>query len=114
MELYEQFKAEGVPLSYLIEESAEVRELATLVVGFAGGVGGMAGLAAVLNAFFRRHQNKSVLMERDGTRVEVKGMSPQQMSGMIDRVLDKAAADQREADRLSRDLDLPSFDDGTQ
>lgn len=86
-DLQQLMEAEGIydgPMLY----AGNVPELVAL---FASVAGGLHGAAAVLNAFFQRHQGRAVLMERDGTRYELKGMSPTEASHLIERILGEAA-----------------------
>lgn len=63
----------------------------------------------MLSPYLRRHQDKAILMERDGTRYELKGMSPDQMETRLNRMLERAAEDQRDTEHLYRDI--PGVDD---
>lgn len=76
MGLSSALHADGIETSFAIQESVEVPELAALIVSIGTGLG---GVAAVLSAYLRRHQDKSILMERGGTRYELKGMSVDEM-----------------------------------
>jgi hypothetical protein len=105
IELAGLMKGEGVFEGFAVQESADIPALAAIVASIAGGLG---GVAAVLNAFFKRHQHRAVLFERDGTRYELKGMSQADMKELIDRTLDRARQDQRGIELLYR---LPGSDD---
>lgn len=106
MALSGALRADGIKTMFAIQESAEVPDLAALVVSIGTGLG---GVAAVLSSYLRRHQDKSFLMERDGTRYELKGMSPNEMERLLGRMLEKAAEDQRETEHLYRGI--PGADD---
>lgn len=98
-------QADRIVASFAIQESAEVSDLAALVVSIGTGLG---GVAAVLSSYLRRHQDKAILMERDGTRYELKGMSPDEMEARLNRMLEKAAEDQRATDHLYRAVPAPT------
>ena len=106
MSLSRSLRAEGIKSSFSIQESIEVPELAALVVSIGTGLG---GVAAVLSAYLRRHQDKAILVERDGTRYELKGMRPDEMERQLDRLLNQAADDQRRTEHLYRGI--PGADD---
>lgn len=100
-------KREGVYSGDVIMESAEVPELAMLVGSFAAG---LSGLAAVLRAFFHRHQHRSLTFVQGETTVEVKGMSDADMEALIERALGAAAQIQLERQRLYEGLPGPEGD----
>lgn len=101
MELSSALRADGIKTSFVIQESVEVPDLAALVVSIGTGLG---GVAAVLSAYLRRHQDKSILMARDGTRYELKGMSVIEMESLLNQMLAKAAADQHSTEHLYRGI----------
>jgi hypothetical protein len=94
-ELQQMLSAEGVDQTPLFYATGGIPGFAMYLASIAGGLG---GLAAVLNAFFRRHQHKAVLMERDGTRYELKGMSPDEMRRIIARMLEEASLEEAHPD----------------
>jgi hypothetical protein len=106
VELSNALRTNGVRTSFGIQESVEVPDLAALVVSIGTGLG---GVAAVLSSYLRRHQDKAILMERDGTRYELKGMSPDEMETRLNRMLERAAEDQRNTEHLYRGI--PGADD---
>lgn len=106
MALSNSLRTGGVSTSFGIQEAVEVSDLAALVVSIGTGLG---GVSAVLSSYLRRHQDKAILMERDGTRCELKGMSPDEMETLINRMLEKAAEDQRNTEHLYRGI--PGADD---
>lgn len=107
MALSTALRTANIQTSFAIQESVEVPDLAALVVSIGTGLG---GVAAVLSAYLRRHQDKAILMERDGTRYELKGMSPDEMETRLNRMLERAAEDQRDTEPVYRDI--PGNDDG--
>ncbi len=104
--LSREFEEAGVSTSFSIQASVDVPDLVALVVSIGTGLG---GVAAVLSSHLRRHQDKALLMERDGTRYELKGMSPEKMDEILARLLEKAAEDQRRTEHLYRGI--PGADD---
>lgn len=106
MTLSQALRTDGITVKSAPQASVAVPDLAALVVSIGTGLG---GVAAVLSAYLRRHQDRAVLMERDGTRYELRGMSPDEMDGILDRMLRKAADDQRETEHLYRGI--PGADD---
>lgn len=106
MELNRAFASAGLDTSFSIQASAGVSDLVPLIVSIGTGLG---GAAAVLSAWVRRHQDRAVLMQRDGTSFEVKGMSPAEVEDLIGRLLEKAAEDQRKTEHLYRGI--PGADD---
>ncbi|WP_147381599.1 effector-associated constant component EACC1 [Nocardioides immobilis] len=101
MSLSTSLRAEGIKTTFSIQESIEVSELAALVVSIGTGLG---GVAAVLSTYLRRHQDKAILVERDGTRYELKGLDPDEMERQLDRLLERAADDQRRTEHLYRGI----------
>lgn len=99
-------RAEGIETSFAIQESAEISGLAALVVSIGTGLG---GVAAVLSAYVRRHQDKALLVERDGTRYELKGMSSEEVERLLNLVLEGAIDAQRQTEHLYRGI--PGADD---
>ena len=106
MALSTALRADGIKTSFAIQESVEVPDLAALIVSIGTGLG---GVAAVLSSYLRRHQDKAILFERDGTRYELKGMSPDEMKTLLNRMLERAAEDQRDTEHLYRGI--PGADD---
>ena len=106
MALSSAFRAEGITIKPSPQASVGVPDLAALVVSIGTGLG---GVAAILNAYLRRHQDKAILIERDGTKYELKGMSPDEMERLLGRMLEKAAEEQRETEYLYRGI--PGADD---
>lgn len=106
MALSTALRANGITTSFAIQESVEVPDLAALVVSIGTGLG---GVAAVLSSYLRRHQDKAILFEGDGTRYELKGMSQDEMKTLLNRMLERAAADQRDTEHLYRGI--PGADD---
>lgn len=105
-ELQQMLKAEGIFGGVAIQESADIPELAALFASFAGG---LTGVAAVLRAFFGRHKNRSILVERGGTSYQLKGMSQKDMEALVDRLLETASSEQSEIEHLYRDI--PGMED---
>ena len=97
-ELVAAFCAEGFEIGPVPTASSVQAQLAVFAV-LAGG-GSLGGMAAVLRAFFNRHQHRSLLVERDGTRHEMKGMSQRDMDALLDRHLKEAQQRQVESDNL--------------
>lgn len=112
-ELANDIEAEGLRVGPVPMASAGPAELAAFAVATGGA---LTGLAAVLRAFLSRHQHKAVVFEQNGTRYEVRGMSPKDTAAMIDRVLGEALERQRGNDRLWDEvmppLETPDADDG--
>lgn len=106
MSLSNALRAEGIKTSFAIQESVEVSELAALVVSIGTGLG---GVAAVLSTYLRRHQDRAILVERDGTRYELRGMDSGEMEQQLDRLLERVAEDQRRTEHLYRGI--PGADD---
>ena len=105
-ELHERLQAEDILAGASVQASASVPELVALTASIAGG---LHGLAAVLRAIFDRHQHRAVLIERDGTTYEVKGMSPVETDALIARTLEKAERQQADTEHLYRGI--PGADD---
>lgn len=108
MGLSSALRADGIETSFAIQESVEVPDLAALIVSVGTGLG---GVAAVLSAYLRRHQDKSVLVERDGRRYELKGMSVGEIESLLNRMLREAVEKQRSTEHLYRGLPGPDDDD---
>lgn len=106
MRLSNALRADGIQTSFAIQESVEVPDLAALIVSIGTGLG---GVAAVLSAYLRRHQDKSILIDRDGTRYELKGLSVDEMESVLDRMLRNAVEEQRRTEYLYRGV--PGADD---
>lgn len=99
-------RAEGITIKPVPQASAGIPDLVALAVSIGTGLG---GVAAVLSAYLRRHQDKAFIMERDGTRYELRGMSPDDMHALIGRMLENAAEEQRRTEHLYRGI--PGADD---
>jgi hypothetical protein len=69
-----------------VELSTGLELVALGIQGFAA-VGGLAGIAAILNAFFRKHNGKSVRLKYLDTEVELKGMSATESAGLVTNAL---------------------------
>lgn len=106
MALSAALRTDGIKTSFAIQESVEIPDLAALVVSIGTGLG---GVAAALSSYLRRHQDRAILIQRDGTQYELKGMSSVEMETLLDRLLAKAAEDQRNTEHLYRGI--PGADD---
>lgn len=99
---------EGLAVGEGIELS-QGQDLALLIVQVLGGVGGLKGLAAVLNAFFSRHQHKKVTVKVGEETVSVEGLSQPEAEATVSRLLDKVSEQQRQLndswDRIQQETD---------
>ena len=93
-ELQEMLEAEGV-YDTRMHYAGNVPPLVEIFASIAGSLG---ALAAVLSAFFRRHQDRAVLIERDGTRYELKGMGVAEMTERIERILRETTQEELDSD----------------
>jgi hypothetical protein len=105
-ELHQRLQEEDILAGSSVQASATIPELVALTASIAGG---LHGLASVLRAIFERHQHRAVLVERDGTIYELKGMSPAEIDALIARVLEEAEQRQSETEHLYRRI--PGADD---
>lgn len=91
-ELQALMEEEGVFESRGLEHAAGP-ELAILIAAF-GTAGGLHGLAAVLNAWFRRNEHKSVTLTRGDETHDMKGLSKRERAELINRLLGDAHEEQ--------------------
>jgi uncharacterized membrane protein YjgN (DUF898 family) len=106
VELSNALRAGNIEARSSVQASVETTELVALVVSIGTGLG---GVAAVLSAWLRRHQDKSILVERDGSRYELRGMSVEAMEDLLSSALERAADQQRRSEHLYRGI--PGADD---
>ena len=91
-------------LAYVDEHSAEAMQTAVWSVGALGGAGGLTALVAVLRAFWRRHDGKTVTVETmNGDKFTVTGFSP----ATTERLIQEIKADLAEAARVLSELEDP-------
>lgn len=100
-ELVALMQAEGVYAGAVPQASIEPMTLAALSASFVSGLG---GLATVLNVWLTRHRHRAVLVEKDGTKFEARGMSPGETEALVNQVLEKAARSQLETEHLYRGI----------
>jgi hypothetical protein len=97
-ELSEMLEAEGYPTGKIREFSVG-GDLATLAVRFAASPGvDLAGIAAVLSAFLRKNQHKSVSVSSGEQTANVQGFSDKKTRELLELVLKDVEIKQRELD----------------
>lgn len=100
-----EMKTAGLDIGPVPMMSAEPVQLATFAV-LTGGT--LTGLAAVLRSYFSRHQHRAVLIDKDGTKIHLQGLSQHEMESVIERTLTAAMEAQHESDALwDRVMDEP-------
>jgi hypothetical protein len=91
-EFRELLDAEGLYKGELLEESASLPPLSEFFVA----VGGLGGLAAVLTAFWHRHDGKSFTIAHEGKPIDIKGYSEDAALRMFKEALDELRPGQSE------------------
>lgn len=93
-----ELEANGYETSWGLEAAFGVDDLIIVIASVAGAVGGLNGLANVLNAFFHKHQHRSITIKSGDEEVTLSGLSKHETKAALEDALDRVAQRQKALD----------------